>query len=142
MSEEAKIKVRRFIEQAWNNGDMSVIDELFAGDYVLHEPHEDIEGPQGMREMVEGFRGAFPDIHCTVEDQMAEGDLVATRWSLSATHQGEMMGVAPTGKRIAIDGIVIHRFVAGTMAEAWDRWDWLGFMQQLGAMPQLEATEA
>jgi steroid delta-isomerase-like uncharacterized protein len=138
MSEESKAKVRRFIEEAWNRGNMTVIDELVARDYVLHEPADDVESPQGIREMIERFRAAFPDLHCVVEDQAGEGELVATRWTLSATHQGEWMGIAPTGKQIVMEGIVIHRFVGGTMAEGWDRWDRLGFMEQLGAIPELE----
>jgi steroid delta-isomerase-like uncharacterized protein len=142
MSGEAKAKVRRFIEEAWNKGNMRVIDELFASDYVLHEPAEDVKGPQALREMVKGFRDAFPDLLCTIEDQIAEGDLVATRWTLRASHQGDWMGIKRTGKPIAMDGIVLHRFEAGKMTEAWDRWDMLGFMQQVGMIPEMEETPA
>ena len=141
MSEDSKAKVRRFIDEAWCKGNMDVIDELFARDYVLHEPAEDVLGPLGIRQMVEGFRAAFPDIRCTVENQAAEGELVATRWTLTATHEAEWMGIAPTGQPVTMDGIVIHRFVGGRMVEAWDRWDRLGFLQQLGATLELETTQ-
>ena len=85
--------------------------------------------------MVEVFRAAFPDLHCTVEDQLAEGDKVATRWVLRGTHKGELMGAAPTGNEIVMSGTVIHRFAGDRMAEARDMWDSLSFMQQVGVVP-------
>ena len=84
---------------------------------------------------------AFPDGRWTIEGQVAEGDKVATRWSFTGTHQGELMGVAPTGKRVTASGMVIDRIVEGKIVEEWEEWDALGMMQQMGATPPLGKAE-
>lgn len=138
MSEQNKAAVRRFIEDVWNKGNLSEVDEVYTPDYVYHGPGgQEMKGPEGFKHMVEMFRAAFPDLQCTVEDQLAEGDKVATRWSLRGTHEDELMGIAATGNQILMSGTVIHRFVGGKIAETRDMWDSLSFMQQLGAVPPL-----
>lgn len=137
-SEEAQNKatVRDFIEEVWNKGILSVLDEAYTPDYVYYGPGgQEIKGPESFKQMVEMFRAAFPDLHCTVEDQLAEGDKVATRWVLRGTHKGELMGASPTGNEIVMSGTVIHRFAGDRVAEARDMWDSLSFMQQLGVVP-------
>jgi steroid delta-isomerase-like uncharacterized protein len=81
---------------------------------------------------------AFPDAQRTVEDQLTDDQNVVTRWTASATHQGEFMGVAPTGKRVTMTGISIHRIADGKIVEEWQQWDSLGLMQQLGVVPTLK----
>jgi len=136
MSEQNKTAVRNFIEEVWNRGNLALLDEVYAPDYVYYGPGgQEIKGPEGFKQAVETYRAAFPDLHCTVEDQLAEGDKVATRWILRGTHKGELMGAPPTGNKVVMSGTVIHRFEGDRMAEARDMWDSLSFMQQLGVVP-------
>lgn len=137
MSAENKALVRRLVEEAYNGGRLDVTDELVAGDFVGHDPSlpEEVRGPAGAKELIAGYRAAFPDIHVTIEDQIADGDRVVTRWSVKGTHQGELMGMPATGKQATVTGMTIDRIVDGRIAESWDNWDTLGLMQQLGAIP-------
>jgi steroid delta-isomerase-like uncharacterized protein len=138
MSEENKAKVRRFLEEAFNEGNLGMADEIFASDYVLHDPGtpEEIRGPEGIKRFVQMYRSAFPDTHITVEDLIAEGDEVVTRWRGRGTHQGELFGIAPSGNHVEITGITISRFEGGKIAEDWTNSDTLGLMQQIGAIPE------
>jgi steroid delta-isomerase-like uncharacterized protein len=132
MSEENKEKVRRFLQEAFNEGNLGVADEIFATDYVLHDPTtpEEISGPEGIKQFVQMYRSAFPDTHITVEDQIAEGDEVVTRWRGRGTHQGELFGIPPSGNQVEITGITISRFEGGKIAEAWTNSDTLGLIAQ------------
>lgn len=137
MSAANKALTRRLVEEAFTAGRLEVVDELIARDYVGHDPSlpEDARGPEGVRELIAGYRAAFPDIRVTVEDQIAEGDMVVTRWAATGTHQGELMGMPATGKQGTVTGITIDRIADGKIVESWDNWDTLGLMQQLGAIP-------
>jgi steroid delta-isomerase-like uncharacterized protein len=139
MSAENKALSRRLVEEAFNAGRLDVIDEVVASDFVGHDPSlpEELRGPAGVRELIAGYRAAFPDIRITIEDQVAEGDLVVTRWSATGTHQGELLGMPATGKQATVTGVTIDRIVDGRIVESWDNWDTLGLMQQLGAVPAL-----
>jgi predicted ester cyclase len=88
------------------------------------------------------YRNAFPDVLMSVEDQVAEGDKVVTRWIASGTHQGDMMGIAPTGNRVTVAGTSVERIVDGKIEETWDNYDALGMMQQIGAIPSPEEAQA
>jgi steroid delta-isomerase-like uncharacterized protein len=138
MSEENKAIARRVLEEVFSaQGNLDVADELFAPNYVGHDPvsPEDIRGPEGVKELASMYRNAFPDVQQSVEDQVAEGDKVVTRWIASGTHQGELMGIAPSGNRATVTGISIERIVDGKIVESWDKYDALGMMQQIGAIP-------
>jgi len=138
MSEENKAIIRRVIDEVLNGqGNLDVADELFAPDYVGHNPASpvDTRGPEGVKGFASMFRSAFPDVHFSVEDQVAEGDKAVTRWRGSGTHQGNLMGLAPTGNRVSFVGITINRLEDGKVAEEWQIFDALGMMQQLGAIP-------
>jgi steroid delta-isomerase-like uncharacterized protein len=144
MSEENKEKARRFIQESFNEGNLSLVDELFASDYVLHDPassEEEIRGPEGMKGFVQMYQSAFPDTDLTVEDQVAEGDDVVTRWRGRGTHQGELFGVPPSGNRVEVTGITVDRFSGGKFAESWTNYDALGLMQQIGAVPSPEGGQ-
>jgi steroid delta-isomerase-like uncharacterized protein len=130
---ENKAVVRRFIGQAFNEGDLAVIDELVARDYVLHLAPE-VRGPEGMRHFVTMYRTAFPDYTCTVDDQIAEADKVVTRWTVRGTQQGELMGIPPTGKQATLPGVVVDRIANGQLVETWLQADVLGMLQQLGVV--------
>lgn len=136
-AEENKALVRRVFEEGWNAGNLGVFDEAIAPDYVLHDPSvpEDVVGIDGIKGFASAFLGAFPDLHFSIEDQVAEGDRVVTRWTSSATHQGELMGIAPTGNRTEVSGVTVGRISGGKLAEDWNNWDTLGLMRQIGAAP-------
>jgi steroid delta-isomerase-like uncharacterized protein len=138
MSEENKEKARRFLQETLNEGNLGVVDEIVASDYVLHDPAipEEIRGPEGIKGFVQMYRSAYPDTDITVEDQIAEGDDVVTRWTARGTHQGELMGIPPSGNRVEVTGITVDRFSGGKFVESWTSYDALGMMQQIGAIPE------
>ena len=138
MSEENKVKARRLFEEAFGRGDVGVVDEVLDPDFVCYDPNSEageVRGSGTIKAEIEYFRNAVPDLTYTVEDQIAEGDKVVTRYTVSGTHQGEFFGVAPTGEQIKMSGISIDRFEGGKMVEEWPEYDLLGVMRQLGAVP-------
>jgi steroid delta-isomerase-like uncharacterized protein len=134
-AQENKVIVLRHWEEVVSKGKLDLIDEIFAPDFVAHEADQDIRGPEGVRQFILMLRAAFPDLQVTVEDVLAEGDKVVQRWSAHGSHQGELMGLAPSGKRISVAGMTISRFEEGKVAEEWELYDMMGMMQQLGALP-------
>jgi steroid delta-isomerase-like uncharacterized protein len=137
MSEENKALARRSWEIV-NQHNPDLIDEMYTSDFVWHEPDQDIHGSEEAKQFVSTFFEAFPDLNVTVEDEIAEGDKVVTSWTIRGTHQGELMGIAPTEKQIELKGITIHRIEEGKIAEEWERYDNLGMMQQLGVVAEAE----
>lgn len=135
MSEQNKMIARRVFEEVQSRGDLVLVDELYAGDFVGHSPIGEANGPEGAKQIVSMLRKAFPDLKVTVEDQVAEGDRVAARWTASGTHKGEFQGIPPTGRQMAITGITIFRIADGKILEAWGNPDTLGMMQQLAVVP-------
>lgn len=137
MSEENKAIVRRVFEEFWNEGKMATLDEVFAEDVVNHGlPPGLPPGIEGTKAYLGMFKSAFPDTQMTVEDQIAEGDTVVTRWTGTGTHSGELMGIPATGKQVTVTGIDVHRFAGGQIVEAWGEFDQMGMMQQLGVVPE------
>ena len=130
---------RRFMEAAFGQGNMDVVDELIAPDYVHHFPDDPegggVRGPEGMKELIGSFRSAFPDIEFTIEEQVAEEDKVVMRLTARGTHQGELQGIPPTSRRVTVMGMVMSRSAGGKMVESWELYDNLGMMQQLGLIP-------
>ena len=144
-TEENKALLRRSVEEVFSaQGDLDVADEIYAPNYVGHNPldPEDVRGPEGAKEQARMYRSAFPDVRLNIEEQVAEGDRVVTRWIGSGTHQGEMMGIAPTGNQIRVDGITISRIQDGKVVEDWELFNALGLMQQLGGVPTPEEAQA
>jgi steroid delta-isomerase-like uncharacterized protein len=139
MSAETKAIARRFLEEAFNSGNLGVVDELVAPEFVNHDAAlpEPTVGIEAAKASINGYREAFPDLRLTIELQLAEGEFVTTRWSARGTHQGDLMGMAPTGKQATVTGITIDRIVDGRFVESWTNWDTLGLMQQLGVIPAL-----
>jgi steroid delta-isomerase-like uncharacterized protein len=145
MSEENKTISRRFIEEAFNKGNVDVIDEIVSSNIVTHDPAAPPNmpaGSEGVKQMVLGYRSAFPDIKVTIDDLIAEGDKVVTRWSARGTHEGELMGIPPTGKEGQVTGISIDRIEGGQIVESWTNWDTLGLLQQIGAVPEMAPTQS
>jgi steroid delta-isomerase-like uncharacterized protein len=135
-TEENKALARRVIEQMFNEGNLDMADELLAPGYVDHDPSlpEDVHGPEGFKEYVGMYRAAFPDLHVQIEDQLAEGDRVATRWTGTGTHNGELAGITPTGKQVTVPGMEIVRIANGKLIEGWEGYDSGTLMRQLGVM--------
>ena len=138
-TEENKAKVRRIIEEVWNGGNLAVLDELVAPNCVFHDPSTTLSGPEGIKRYVM-YRMAFPDVHFTIDDLIAEGERVVIRWTVTGTHKGELQGMAPTGRYVRVMGMVISRFAKGKVEEDWINFDALGLMQQLGVVAQLERS--
>ena len=137
MSERNKAVVRRVFDEVLGGGDWAVVDELFTAGYHDHDPanDEDTRGPEGVKEEIGGYRAAMPDFRFTIEDQLAEGDRVATRFRCEGTHEGELLGIPATGNVVRLTGLVIHRLVDGRIDEGHWNWDTLGLLRQIGAIP-------
>jgi steroid delta-isomerase-like uncharacterized protein len=136
VSEQNKALVRRFFDEVWNGRNLAAIDDLFEPDYVAHgRPPSLPPGPEGLKQRIAMTHSAFPDGRMTVEDQVAEGDIVVTRWTAHGTHQGEYLGLPPTGKQVTVRGVDIDRVANGRIAESWDLFDQWGLMEQLGVVP-------
>ena len=137
MSEENKALARDSWERIVNQRDLDAIEETYAPDFVWHEPDQDIRGYEQGRQFASTFFDAFPDINITVEDAIAEGDQVATRYTIRGTHRGETEEFGPpTGRQMELRGITIQRFEDGKIVEQWEAYDNLSVMQQLGLVPE------
>jgi steroid delta-isomerase-like uncharacterized protein len=136
MSEQNKTLARRVVEEAWNKGNLDVVDDIFAPDYREHNPRPGQEpGIEGYKVGVSMMRAAFPDLFLDVQDVIAEGDQVALRYTLRGTHNGELMGVPASGQHVSSDGMVFARFQDKRVAERWGVQDMLALLQQIGAFP-------
>ncbi len=142
-TEENKAISRRLQEEVLGQGKVELVDELLAPDYVSHAPGspEQTRGAEDIKHIVQTYRSAFPDLTYTVEEQVAEGDMVVTRWTARGTHQGEFMGIAASGNSIEVSGMSMDRISGGKIAEDWVNWDALEMLQQIGAIPQSGPTQ-
>jgi steroid delta-isomerase-like uncharacterized protein len=138
MSDQNKKTVRRMFEEIESQGKLAVADEIFATDFVNHVPMGEMHGPEGAKQFATMLRNGFPDLHVTIEDQIAEGDKVATRWTARGTHRGEFQGISATGRQMQISGTVISRIANAKIVEQWGNPDLLGLMQRLGVIPTHE----
>lgn len=126
---------RRFTEEVWR-GQLDALDALLDGEFTDHDPQPGQRpGPEGYKQMAADFFRAFPDLRASNQDVIAEGDKLAVRWNAEATHTGELMGIAPTGKHVRLRGIEILRIRDGRIVERWGEFDAMGMMQQLGVIP-------
>jgi len=137
MSVDGANIARRLIEEVWNGRDQSVVDELIAPNHRSIDPNTpDLGiGPEGYKRLVALYTSAFPDGRLTLHDIISEGDKVVMSWNFTGTHEGDLRGIAPTNKRVSVDGITISRHANGKIAESQVSWDALGMMQQLGVVP-------
>jgi predicted ester cyclase len=136
MSAQYKTAVENLIEKGFNQKDMSVFKDYFSANLTDHALPPGLPGGlEGRTMFVSAFVTAFPDIHIHLEDTATEGDKLVTRWSAHGTHQGDLLGIPPTGKEVSINGIAIDRFENSQSVEHWEIIDQLGLMQQLGVIP-------
>lgn len=139
MSEENKATTRRLMEEVWTKGNLSLVNELIAADGVMHDPQSPpVHGTEGYKQFVSMYRNAFPDLHLTINDLIAEGDKVVCRWTASGTQTGDLPDIPATGKQSTVTGIFISRLSAGKFVETWVNWDTLGMLQNLGIVPRAE----
>lgn len=136
-TEQNKVTDRRLIEESWNKGYLTLLDEVCDPDYVLHDSTSTIHGVEGMKQYISRDRTAFPDVCFIIEVQIAEGNMVVTRFTCQGTHLGNLAGIAPTGKQITVSGMILNRFMNGRLAEGWINFDTFGMMQQLGVLPPM-----
>jgi len=138
-AEENKDVVRRFWG-VWEDGNIGLVDELLAPDYVNHSPGmpDQPTGPEGVKAVVSMFRTGMPDLRIVIDDMIAEGDKVAVRYTIEGTHEGHLFGVPPTGQRVSIESFTVERVSDGRIREHWRVTDTLDMMQQLGAIPTPE----
>jgi steroid delta-isomerase-like uncharacterized protein len=133
-----KTLVTEFIDALFTRGELNAVDRYLAPGFVNHDPFPGFASDrEGFRRIGQVFRQAFPDWHSQLEALIAEGDLVAERFTARGTHQGELMGVAPTGREVTLAGINIFRVQDGQLVERWGRTDDLGLLQQLGIVPAM-----
>jgi steroid delta-isomerase-like uncharacterized protein len=141
-AEENKGLVERFVEEFWNEGNLSAADELMALDARIHLPTGDVVNPDEAKSFAATWRESFPDWHSTFEELVAEGDRVAERWTGRGVHRGELMGIPPTGRRVEAPGSVFYRIVDGKIVELWGQLDMMSVMQQLGVMAAPQQADA
>jgi steroid delta-isomerase-like uncharacterized protein len=143
-AESNKALSRRLLDEAFNAGNIAVVDELVTPDFVNHDPAlpGPVVGPDAAKASIEGYRAGFPDLRITIEDQIADDEHVVTRWTARGTNEGEMMGMPATGKQATVTGITIDRIVNGRIVESWSNWDTLGMLQQLGVVPAMATATA
>lgn len=135
MSDQNKQLMYRAVDEIWNQERYDRLPEFVASDFVVHTSQGDVRGREGAAQFFATLHQAFPDIHFTVEDQVADGDRVVTRWSATGTHRGAFQGIPPTNKTVKLAGTDIDRFAGGKVIECWTTTDDLGLLQQLGAIP-------
>src|SRR5215469_500622 len=133
-SAQNTVAVQDFLDAAWNQGDTSVIEHAVAEHHAEHEPDGDEIGRGHLTETILAYRTAFPDLRMSVEDQIADGDRVVTRWTASGTHLGELNGIPATGRAAHVSGVFIHWIADGPITESWTMFDQMGLLLQLGVI--------
>jgi steroid delta-isomerase-like uncharacterized protein len=127
---------RRYFEEVWNRGNLDALDRLLAPTYVNHTPSvpDPPPGPDGLKPIVRALRRAFPDLHYEIRDVVATEDAVVLRVVMTGTHRGDLFGLPPTGRRVAVNQINIERIRDGRIVEHWRVTDELELMRQLGVV--------
>ena len=133
-SEDNKAAVRACFEEA-SKGNFAALGDIVTPDYVVHP--EEVRGADGLAEMVERYRSALSGLTVTIHQQFTEGDFVATRYTISGTHDGDLMGTPATGRDVSFTGITISRCEGGRIAEEWEITDTVGLLGQVGALPAM-----
>jgi len=140
MSAEAnKALVRRYFDEVCNGRKLDVADQLFSANHRYHDPASPTgPGPEGVKQVVSTYQKAFGDARWTVHEVIAaEGDMVIARWNGSGTHSGELMGIAPTKRKVDLSGLWLFRISDGKIVESWDNRETHGMLQQLGVVPAM-----
>ena len=141
MSMEQNVAVvKRFIDEMCNGRKLNLASEFYSSTHAFHDPSAPAgPGPEGVKSVIATYQQAFDGATWTIRDIIPAGEHVVLRWTGSGTHTGELQGIPPTGKQVAVDGIWLFKFSGGKIVESWNHWDSLGLMQQLGVVPSMEA---
>ncbi len=142
MAVDMKQISRRILEDGYGKGNLAVFDELCTEDYRGHDPLAGDLDRLGLKQSCKAYRDAFPDMKPTILSCNADHDVCVTRWKMTGTHEGELMGFQPSGVRCTVEGITIDRFKGAKIAESWTQWDALGLMRQIGVSPTVGAAAA
>ena len=134
MSEANETVMRRFIGELINNGDFSVLDELVQPNYVYRSPDQELVGPEALKGLLAAYRTAFPDLNVRIDDLVNGGEKIVISVTLTGTHEGDLMGISPTGKTMKINGMILSHFQDGKIVEEWEILDMLAMFQQLGVV--------
>ena len=132
-TEQNKSIVRRYIEEAWNKGNVSIMDELMTADYARYTPGGVLDRAS-QKQRINGFRAAFPDLHLNIKDMLAERDRVMFRVTVTGTHQNPFQGIPPAGQQVSVEGIDVARLSGGKIVEQWGVVDLFTLLKQLGAI--------
>ncbi|MGV6815907.1 MAG: ester cyclase [Thiotrichales bacterium] len=132
MFHKNEITMRRFVDEVINNGNFPVLDEVIHPNYIYRSPDQVLEGPEALKDLFAAYRSAFPDLHLDIEDLVTTDDKAVLSFTLSGTHQGDLMGIAPTGKQMKVNGMTLSRLEDGKIVEEWELLDQLNMFQQLG----------
>jgi steroid delta-isomerase-like uncharacterized protein len=125
-----------YVQELWNQHNLSVIDEMILPDFVDHTlPAGFPQGPQGARGFAQVYLTAFPDTQIAFHEMIAEGDTVVLRWTATGTHTGDLVGIPPTGKKMQVQGLTLWRFQGEKFIESWNIFDQYLLLQQLGVIP-------
>jgi len=137
-TEQNKALVRRFYEEVFNKKNLAEVNAFVDPQIVEHDlPPGLLAGSEGTRQFIGMYLAAFPDLHLTAEDMIAEGDEVTARFTIRGTHRGELMGIPPTGRQVTVTGIQVMSIANGKIAENWVNFDALGMLHQLGVIPAM-----
>ena len=128
--------VRQIFDQAFNQGNLAIVDELISADLTSRMPGWGLPATRmGLKQMIVNLRSAFPDLHCKIDDEIGEGEKLAAHWTMLGTHQGSFFGSPPTGRPVTAQGLIFARTENGQIVEDWILIDYLGILQQLGLIP-------
>jgi len=138
--EQNKALLSKWIEEGWNQGNLDVVDEVYAPNFTQHDPSSPVPvtSAEALKHYVAGFRNAMPDMHFETEDLIAEGDKVVTRLTSFGRHEGDLPGAPATGNEMKMTSITIHRIAGGKLVEKWSEKDMISLLQQIGKMPARE----
>ena len=134
--DRAESLIRRIFDEAFNQGNLTIVDEVLTPDYFAHNAFGGTpNGPKALKWLITMFRTAFPDLHCTIEDEITQGNKFAAHWTMHGTHKGLFLGNPPTGRQVEVRGMIFARTANGRIVEAWTLIDQIGILQQLGLVP-------
>ncbi|MEN8250501.1 MAG: ester cyclase [Bacteroidota bacterium] len=137
MSREANETIRIFIEEVFNKGNFSILEEIIHPEYRYSSPEGQLEGIDQLKDLIQGLRKGFPDLNLSIDDLFVADNRTCTRITLTGTHQGKYMGISATEKTIKVTGVVVSRLADGKIIEEWEILDMLSFFQQLGLVSEL-----